>query len=86
MRDFFKRKLEEIRGSGRAKKMKWVISMSAAAMAAIVCLWLFLLGQNMSRLPAENLPEAEVGKWETFKSGFKVLTSKIFEPRTINVK
>ena len=86
MRDFLKKKLEEIRGSGRAKKMKWVVSMSAAAMAVIVCLWLFFLGQSMNRLPAENLKGAEVGKWETFKSGFKILTSKIFEPRTINVK
>ena len=86
MRDFLKRKLEEIRDSGRTRKMKWVVLMSAVAMAVIVCLWLFFLGQNMNRLPAENQTGAEVGKWEIFKSGFKVLTEKIFGPRTINIE
>jgi hypothetical protein len=86
MRDFLKNKLEEIRNSGPGKKIKWVVFMSAAAMAIIVCLWLFWLGQGMDRPPAENLPNSEIGKWEIFKAGFKVLTSKIFGPRTINIE
>jgi hypothetical protein len=86
MRYFLKKKLEEIRNSGRGRKLKWVVLMSAVTAAVIIFLWLFWLGQGPERLSAEDLPGAEVSKWEIFKAGFRVLTSKIFGPRTINIE
>lgn len=86
MRDFLKNKLEEIRNSGRGKKTRWVVSMSAVAMAIIVFFWLFYLGKGMNRPVAESVSGAEVGKWEIFKAGFKALISKISGPRTINIE
>ena len=82
---FLKNKLEEIRNSDRSKKTRWVILMSAAAMAIIVVLWLFYLGRGNQPLNSD-LPDAGVGKWEIFKSGFKAITSKLFGPRTINIE
>jgi hypothetical protein len=85
MKDFFNDKLEEIRNSGRGKKMRWVAIMSAATMTVIVAFWLFYLGKNGRPVQGEAVEET-VGKWEIFKSGFKIITSKLFGPRTINIE
>lgn len=78
-----KNKLKQIQESSEAVKKRWLIALSCVSMVIIVFIWLILLNGSIKNAGSNNIKpmgtktEAEVGFWQTFKTGLKVIKESI---------
>lgn len=75
----FKDFIEKLQNSDEAAKIRWLIVLSAIAMAIIVGLWLFFLNVSVEKVGSIKAEESGIGFWLVFKTGMKAVGESIAE-------
>lgn len=83
MFESLKNKLKQIQESNEAVKKRWLIALSCISMIIVISVWLALLNSSIKSAkndnikPTETKIETEIGFWQTFKTGLKVIKESV---------